>query len=280
MFKPMLAARARTYADFQFPCAVTPKIDGIRAVAMDGCAVSRSYKLLPNYHIQELFKQLPHGLDGELVCSGGFNSTQSGVMSYGGRPDIRYLVFDWVGGGEYLDRVAHVIEAVENIPWCEALVPVVCYSLDDLHRYEESCLTSGFEGIMARDPEGPYKIGRSTRTEAYLLKWKPVQDSEAIITSFDEQMTSLCNPIVRDFWGRAKRPGDKELNGTLGSLICWDARRGEEVRIGTGFSDELRAEIWGNRVSYIGRTVTYTFQEEPGKKPRFPRFKCFREGGA
>ena len=69
-FKPMLAASATNeeIEKFTFPLMASPKLDGIRAIVLDGVVMSRSLKPIRNKKVQELFgKPEFNGLDGELI---------------------------------------------------------------------------------------------------------------------------------------------------------------------------------------------------------------------
>lgn len=88
------------------------------------------------------------------------------------------------------------------------------------------------------------------------------------------------NPLEEDEFGLAKRSSHKaNLTGsdTLGKLVLATPQWGE-VNVGTGLDDALRAEIWANQGAYLGRTVTFKYQEVLKEKPRFPVFLRFREG--
>ena len=66
---------------------------------------------------------------------------------------------------------------------------------------------------------------------------------------------------------------------TLGYLRCRDISGGfGEFSIGSGYDANLRLEIWNNRDRYLGKIVTYKFQEIGSiDAPRFPIFLRFRE---
>ena len=64
--RPMLAKQA-DLMQLQFPVCVTPKIDGLRCLVLDGVAYSRSLKPIRNKVIQAELGQLPSGLDGDCL---------------------------------------------------------------------------------------------------------------------------------------------------------------------------------------------------------------------
>ena len=69
--------------------------------------------------------------------------------------------------------------------------------------------------------------------------------------------------------------GTGKHEGKLGSVIV--TFDGVQVQVGSGFSDELRGQIWADQQSFLGRTVEIRYQEvTPDGSLRFPTFKCFR----
>ena len=104
-FRPMLADTATDISKLKFPLLVSPKLDGIRAIVIDGILMSRSLKPIPNRYVQNLFSRLPNGTDGELILGNPtedpYRATVSAVMSEDGKPDVYFYVFDnykFVGG--------------------------------------------------------------------------------------------------------------------------------------------------------------------------------------
>jgi len=96
-FKPMLAGTA-DLEKLRLPLLGSPKLDGIRAIVIDGVVVSRNLKPIPNRRIQAIFgKNFLNGLDGELIvgdptAKDAFRQTSSGVMSIEGDPDAMFHV--------------------------------------------------------------------------------------------------------------------------------------------------------------------------------------------
>jgi len=279
--RPMLAARLEDPRDLRYPALLTPKFDGVRCLRVGADVLTKSFKLVPNAHIRDLVGKLPEGLDGELVSPGDFSSCQSSVMRRSGQPEFCYCVFDWLqdestGYGKRTEQ----LHLLPNQPWLKVVMPRLVHSELGFLRYEEEALAQGFEGVVARSPDSPYKFGRSSLREGYMVKCKRVKSSEAIVTGFAERMHN-GNPIVPDAFGRAARPGGQALHlpmGTLGSLLGKDVKTGGDVRVGSGFSDAERARVWADQNATMGRVFTYVYQELGSDgKPRFPRFKGWRD---
>jgi DNA ligase-1 len=274
----MLAGKLENLSDIKYPCYCTPKLDGIRCLIKDGKAVSRTLKPIRNKFVQLSLMDRLEGLDGELVLNGpaNFNETTSAIMSEEGNPDFVYAVFDMVLEENYLRRV-DILSNVHFPNWIKIIKPTKISTEKEFLEFEEKCLKEGYEGVILRQ-DAPYKFGRSTVKEGWMLKWKRFTDSEAVILSLEEKMTNL-NPQETDKLGYSKRTSKKENlepAGTLGNLVVED--NGIVFRIGTGFDDAMRQEIWDYGDHYIGKVVKYKYQEVGVKEaPRFPVFLGFRE---
>ena len=147
--------------------------------------------------------------------------------------------------------------------------------------YEEKCVSEGYEGIMVRTLNGPYKCGRSTLRESFLLKIKRWTDSEGVIVAIQEQMHNE-NEKQKDELGHSKRSSHQAgmtPAGTLGRFSVKEIGTDILLGVGTGLglTHELRQEIWDNRDKYIGKIITFKWQASGSKDaPRFPIFKGFR----
>lgn len=282
--KPMLAVAVEDLHDVKFPVLATPKLDGIRCLIVGGKAVSRKLKPIPNNFIRQYLEhQCEEGWDGELIVEGkSFNEIQSLVMSEDGEPNFKYVVFDWFHSKQgYNDRLnmMHFYKTRRTLPdRVEFLFPTAFARLIHLLDYEKECLQKGYEGVMLRSPDGLYKFGRSTLKQGWLLKLKRFKDAEATVIGFVEKMHN-ANEAKLDELGHTKRSSHKENlipAGTLGTLVV---KAGDyEFGIGTGFDDEQRKTIWENRDQYLGKLVTFKYQEVGMlERPRFPVFKGFRD---
>ena len=267
----------------RFPVAATPKLDGIRCIIQNGKALSRTFKPIPNLYIQGLLSQLEDGFDGEILAnSKNFQDSQSACMTITGKPKFTYYIFDFLPeemdkNKTYLNRL-HATRGTILPEYCKVLHPKIINNLEELQEESNLYLSQGYEGIMIRSLDGPYKFGRSTVNEGYLLKLKPFRDAEAVIIGFEEEMEN-CNEQEKDNFGRSKR-SSKQANlkgkNTLGALIVIGDDK--QFKVGTGFTQELRKEIWDNRNKYLNQTITYKYQLIGIVcLPRFPVFLRFRD---
>ncbi len=289
MKSPMLAA-STDGKDLKFPLLASPKLDGVRALVLDGRVVSRKFKLIPNLHIQRILGHARYnGLDGELIAGDptdpeAFRRTMKAVMTVEGEPDVTFHAFD------DCSRIAKdwsFHARLESVLWRTATSPHIAYvahrtvqTEEQLMRFEEQCLTCGYEGVMLRHPSGLYKEGRSTLKEAWLLKLKRFADSEAEVLGYSE-MQHNANEKTITTGSKAERSHKKAGLvglGTLGAVRVKDIKSGVEFDIGSGFTAAERDVLWALGDKLLRRTLTYQFFPLGGKdKPRFPTFKGFRD---
>jgi DNA ligase 1 len=291
-FKPMLASHCKDTSKLKFPVLASKKLDGVRATVQGGVLLSRSLKQIPNVHVQSMFKGLPEGLDGELIfgnpCSpSAYRDTVSIVMSDDKPADgIKLHVFDKFIAENFGVRVVEACVAVtnaqddnyDNIVFVEH---TYIKSIEELDEFEAAALAEGNEGVMIRSLEGPYKQGRSSEKEAYLLKLKRFADMEAIVTGMEELLTNN-NPAFRNELGRTARSSAKAGkvgDCRMGKLLVRGLNgpyEGVDFQVGTGFDDAQRDAFWLNPP--IGQVAKIKFFPTGGKDlPRHPVFLGWRD---
>lgn len=284
----MLAETMESYDDFKFPVMVSPKIDGIRCLIIDGVPKTRKLLDIPNDHIRAALTGLPP-LDGELVTLredgefNHFNKIQSEVMRETGTPKFQYRVFDsfYMPLDPFYARYTAASSLVEGLrlPYVQTLIHSRIHNIEELKEYEENCFAEQFEGVMVRATEGPYKYGRSTVKEGYLLKIKRWYDTEGEVIGFKQRMHN-ANEQTRDERGKAKRSSHKENKVPLeqiGAFIL-KMKDGTEVDCGSGLTEAQRIQYWHDKESLIGKYITFKYQElSKTGVPRFPVFKGFRD---
>lgn len=280
-FKPLLASPADLNT-LRFPLMASAKLDGVRAIVKNGVVISRALKKIPNLHVQSLFSKFEH-FDGELIVGKPtgktcYTDTVSGVMRVSGEPSVRFYVFDHI---QFPERT--YFERRPRFAGTEGLVEVkqwIIDNLEELLKMEERYLTMGYEGLILRDPNAPYKFGRSTTKEGILLKLKRFEDGEAVVIGLEEEMFN-GNEATTNELGRTKRSSHKagkSGKGTLGALLVRDIATQVEFSIGTGLSAEQRANWWRRGDCAHGTIVKYKFFPVGVKeKPRHPVYLGLRD---
>jgi DNA ligase-1 len=127
--------------------------------------------------------------------------------------------------------------------------------------YNKAAVAAGYEGIMIKDPEGKWEGKRSVAW----LKQKPFIEVSLAVTHVEE--------------------GTGRNVGKLGAVVCEGVDDGKTivVNVGSGFTDEQRAEFWAAQDALIGQVVevradaaTRSQDCEDVWSLRFPRFLRFR----
>lgn len=122
---------------------------------------------------------------------------------------------------------------------------------EDIRRLFEKELERGGEGVIVKPLDGPYECKRS-------YSWLKVKDEN----SADLLVTGLFE-------------GEGKYKGKLGGLIC--DFNGVEVRVGGGFSDKQREELF-NLDLVRNRMIEVEYHETtPDGSLRHPRFVKFRD---
>lgn len=290
--RPMLAASETVDKNkLKFPLMASPKFDGIRCLKLGGRALARSLKPIPNQHIREtLERDCPEGLDGEAMAGENFQAVTSSIMSEDGKPVFTLWAFDYFNCA--LDTPYHerykLLENIclglkrDGVKTVKLVKHRVIKDLEELDLYESAVLARGFEGVMLRDPNGPYKCNRSTLREGWLLKLKRFTDAEAMVIGSVE-MEHNENEKTKNELGLSQRSTAKagqRPTGKLGAFIVRDLKTNVVFNIGTfkGFTMEMRQEMWTNREKYKGKILRYSYQNHGVKdKPRIPVGQGFRD---
>lgn len=287
-FRPMLAYKEPIFKKGAFPYLASPKIDGIRGVVLNGRLVSRTLKPFPNKFVSEDFSHsVLNGLDGELVCGepnipGVLERTKSAVSTIEGCPEVIYWVFDDFTEPytPFCERYEKLKKRVEEIGHPRIKV-VPHWQLDNME-HVEACenyiLDQGFEGLMIRTRIGNYVFGRCNKTNPHLAKMKRFNDEDAICIGYFEEMENQ-NPSTENALGLTTRSHEQAGmvgKDRLGGLIL-RTEKGEEFRVGSGFTETQRIDFWKYRDQLPGHIVTFKhFKYGAKDKPRHPVFIGFR----
>ncbi len=235
---------------------VSEKLDGVRGYWTGERLITRGgHPVNPPDWFVAGFPDVP--LDGELWLGRGRFTETSAIVRTEEPVDaewrrMRFMVFDLPAhGGPFSARLEALRQrlAALDIAW---LRPVEQFRVADhaaLQRRLEAVVDRGGEGLMLRRADSLHESGRSDD----LLKVKMHQDAEA--------------RVIRHL------PGEGKYAGMMGSLLV-ETPDGRRFRLGTGFTDEQRADP-----PPVGSWVTYRFNGfTTNGLPRFARFLRVRPG--
>lgn len=288
--RPLLAVPTPTdLSSLPFPLYSSEKLDGIRCLVKNSVALSRTLKPIRNRYIQHVLGRPEfNGLDGELTvgdpnASDVMRVTNSGVMSAAGEPDFTYNVIDiWDRPGTlYHKTLAHLKELPKHMH-IKVLQQRTCHTVECIEEHERKALDEGYEGLILRRPDAPYKFGRSTVREGYLFKLKRYLQEEAVVIGYEPWYHNANDSEVNEL-GYIQRPSNQDGKielPLLGALIVEGKYKDSKAifNIGTGFTLYEREMLWRTKENLPGSIVTYKFFPTGSKdKPRHPVFVSFRD---
>lgn len=283
----------------QFPVAIEPKYDGIRST----CIVSgkgavfhtRTGHVIPavahlGEHVIQMIDGLRYAVENDVgegfsqemrrliwdfigdeegntvldceIISGTFNKTVSDVRKTDVKAaDAELRFFDVVSWADwqsskpvvsYRDRrrvLTHLLKYAPTKLYLSVAPSYIASSLSEIDHYYRAFRNKKLEGAMVKLLDAPYVRKRSA-------SWQKMKNQETIDLE-----------VVGVFEGTGK------YTGQLGGIIV--DHKGVQVRVGGGFTDQQRIDLWADHP--IGRIAEVEFHEvTPDGSLRHPRFVCFR----
>lgn len=177
----------------QYPCFVSAKLDGVRALAsVTEAGASMTSRGGQQYNVPAKIKEelvalyMASGvdvLDGELYKHG---LPLQDIVSAVKKPNentglIEYWIFDvpvdkpWEERQEILSGLFAKAEEL-NLSHIKFVLNVLAKSEDEARQVMNHFLERGFEGMMLRNPKGVYKFNHRSSD---LMKWKDFENLEA-----------------------------------------------------------------------------------------------------
>ena len=268
--------------DLKEEAYITLKLDGIRCSALVGEEITfltRQGKEIEglNQIAQALSEMNLKGymIDGELLrinhdglpSDENFKETTSIVNSKSDNKEgLEFVVFDMVSLEDYKKQENNELYEVRMQRINEMIIPndfirkVPCYGVtespEEVYEKLNEVTAEDEEGLMLNLVSGVYRFGKRS---SELLKVKAMDTCDIECIAIEE--------------------GEGKYAGTLGKIVC--NYKGYELRVGSGFTDELRAYYWKNPWIIVGSIVEIQYFEETTNDKgevslRFPVFKQVR----
>lgn len=264
--------------------AITTKIDGGRIIAIkENGSVSfftragQRYEGLVDLE-KEMLNRIPDNfvLDGEITLldyknydsKDAYKQAMKITRADGEKHGVKMLVFDGMPVADWKTqycplswsarrKALEIIFNKDTYVYFE-LLPVLYQGTDTSKITEllDAEIARKQEGVMINICDAKYDFKRTNS----LLKVKKMNTLDLQIIGFEE--------------------GSGRLTGTLGAILV-RYKDGNVVKVGSGFTDGLREEIWKNQGKYLDTIceIQYfepTTNQDGGKSLRFPIFKDFR----
>ena len=277
VLSPMLAKKyPETFTPYK-NYFVQEKLDGNRCIAYfveedaEWHFQSRSGKPL-KVEFDMSWADIDRIYDGEIMTldkagTRDFNSTSGAINGiYTDKSQLHYFIYDIIDNTLTYKERKDILDDFDKegtgtdctilkvIGQCE-LQPNPAYNTQ-LDKWLDEIVDKGGEGLILRDPDAVYDIGR--RSEA-LLKYKKVQTMDLRIVGFNE--------------------GKGKYEGMIGSFICENDEGDIQVNV-AGMSDDIRMS---NPDDWIGTIIEVAYfdismsKDKATKSLRFPRLKRVRD---
>ena len=285
-FKPMQGT-AINLAKLIYPVYISTKVDGMRINRVGGSCRTKSLKPLGNVYTRELIESYPilEGIEGELTTTWdfgdaeAFNKATGDFRRFEGQPNVCLSIFDIVNEHPFALRYGRMQRLTDHLPSFARILPQqLVHNQDHLLAEVAHANEMGHEGIMIRQHDSLYKFGKSTIKGGELLKYKFLEDDEAIVVGVEEGMHNTNEKVTNEL-GRSKRSSSKEglvPSGIAGAIL------GEHPKWGitkiSGLKDDLAEDLLKNFEKYRGLLVTFRYQAHGTMEaPRQAKFKGFRD---
>lgn len=262
---------------------ITQKLDGVRCVALKSGnnveLLSRSGQQMTGFiEVEQELRTLPDGVyDGEMLADASIDNSldlfSTTIMTArtksNNKINMSYNVFDYVKNiSDFMsgnlnencrNRKKELGEILKTVP-CKHIkyVPVLydgVYNGSIIDKILDTVLELKGEGLMINLVDAPYQKKRTND----ILKVKKMQTMDLRVVDLFE--------------------GKGNFKGTLGGVVV--NFKGNQVGVGSGFSNDQRNDFWQHPEKIFGKIVEVQYFEESKDKTgkpslRFPVFKQVR----
>jgi ATP-dependent DNA ligase len=279
----MLVSPMNEKTKFKFPCVVQTKMDGMRfnAHVVNGAVDFRSRAgkelAFDDLPIEADFQKLPDGVyDGELLVANCDRKTGNGLLTKfqkgtgtlaAGR-DIHAKVWDAIpladfANGKcstgYIERLRVLSGALKAVR-VNTIILVQTWlnitRLDDVQEIYKEQLAKGEEGVILKDPMGPWEDKRVK----HQVKMKAELEADLRVVGVT--------------------PGTGKYQGKIGSLMVESGDGEVQCSVGTGLSDEERSMAFSefeNKIVAVKYNAVITDKKTGHKSLFLPVFVEIRE---
>lgn len=289
MIRPMLAYKFdfkdlnKKKQPITFPCYLQRKLDGLRCMSHidNGNVLMESRQGVPFNIFTSIRNELNiilenHNniyLDGEMYTDEIPFQTLSGVIRLKEIPKedhkleqiemIQYNIYDCIILDNlempYKERLGFLQKIFKNLSkkkfkHIKLLETEIINTPEEIKEKHDQYVSDGFEGIMLRNPNAPYKIGKRSKD---LLKYKEFMEDEFKVIGFTEGTGDDKGTIIWECETKDKQSFSVRPRGTK----------------------EERRELFKTGDKYLGKNLTIIyFGLTTSGIPRFPVGKDIREG--
>lgn len=259
IYLPMLAQDYTKHkSKIRFPCFTQPKLDGYRAVCINGRFFSRQgkeFEVMRNFFPELTNMELI--LDGELY-NHDIKFEELGVLRKKKIEEsdkhilnkIQYHIYDIIDTNLTFQERLVILNSLKNkYTNIKVVETTLCERENEITSQYEKAVLRGYEGLMVRNAQGKYKC----KNRSYdLQKYKQFMDCEFKIVGFEKEQ---------------------------GDLIVWvcETMSGQTFNVQSKGTREERHELYKEGSKYIGKSLWVQFFEYTADGiPRFP--KTMRSG--
>ena len=263
--------------------SLSQKLNGNRCTYYNGDFYTRqNKKYIGLNHIKADIEKIPNAkdyvFDGELIYKNNEGLSDSSAFQKGtgiannkseSKEELKLVLFDVLPKEEFDNKISkdtykirkqHLLDLkqyeTENIE----IVQMFYEGTDQLEiwKWLDYCEQHDMEGCML-NLDTPYECKRTKS----LMKIKKFYDFDLQIVGYEE--------------------GTGRNKGRLGAFVV--DYNGNQVKVGSGYSDEERVNFWNDRDKYIGRVITVKYKEISKDKKtgleslQFPVYCGIRELG-
>jgi ATP-dependent DNA ligase len=246
--------------DIEEPFYIQPKLDGVRAIYMNGKFYSRLNKEyiglehIKNEINEKIQKNIPI-LDGELYSDNlTFQELISRLKnSKLQKDDIKYNVYDIVSIDDFCNRYKWILNNLYNFNTVNIVETHLIHDKKLVNNYHNKFVSEGYEGVMVRNNKGSYKTDYRSKD---LQKFKKFKEDEYTIVGF------------------------KEADGVEKGCVIWICETNDRktFSVRPEGTHKIRKCMYEKASEYIGKQLTVKYQELTDDFiPRFPVGKSIRD---